>query len=144
MAYPIVYKKNSDALFERQCSIFFLPFDNTKYSCIFEKNTKSNKYKLLFLWALILLKCSSQRLLFACSSTSLIYNYLKNYCPVKELEYKKVVFLKASIITAQKHLQVQPQTQLDIRSFFYLLKVLNRLRKLNAPKRRVSRSFLDE
>ena len=47
------------------------------------------------------------------------------------MEDKKVVFLKASIIAAQKHLQVQPQTQLDIRSFFYLLKVLKRLRKLN-------------
>ena len=53
---------------------------------------------------------------------------------MKESEDKKVVFLKASIITAQKHLQVQPQTQLDIRSFFYLLKVLNRLRKLDAPR----------
>ena len=48
---------------------------------------------------------------------------------------QKVVFLKASIIAAQKHLQVQPQTQLDIRSFFYLLKVLKRLRKLNTLHR---------
>ena len=54
---------------------------------------------------------------------------------MKEIEDKKVVFLKASIIAAQKHLQVQPQTQLDIRSFFYLLKVLKRLRKLNTLHR---------
>ena len=144
MAYPIVYKKKTDALFERQCSIFFLTFDNTKYSCIFEKtpsltNISSCSYGLQYCLSVV-----ANAHFFACSSTSLIYNYLKNYCPVKELEYKKVVFLKASIITAQKHLQVQPQTQLDIRSFFYLLKALNRLRKLNAPKRRVSRSFLDE